>query len=876
MAFSTTLQAGTGTNGPFSVNFTLGFISRDDVTAYVVDELDGLGNQIFRTIEWITDGQINVGGAPVASGQFLSIQRTVDKTELIHSYANGSALTAAKLDTSFKQLMMAFHEALDGNITVEIQELTDAARRAAEAFADSAEASAVNAAASAVAAATSAVAIALAEVNAVNAASAAAASAVTASTAATTSTADAVSTSADASAAATSATAAAASAGTAVGSATAAAADATSAATSATSAAASATSAAASATSASDDAGSAATSASDAATSASAAAISAATAGVSTEGNLVAFGTVSALTTAEDVTEAWETSTLETSAHTGFALLFDAKYIKIINGSRSKVVHRYNPNGRVFRARGVAFSPNSPGSLLIGLRRAAGSFLSGNATVRLTGATFWQAFDVTFTCISDAPDFVVGFYLDATYYAGVSSLIVEDITESEDVRADIAQFDTRAEFIAAHASIATVGKRARAAGIEYVYAGSGTNVPSLPGWNPIGEWTVQHFGAVGDDVTNDGPAFNSALAAAGVLGVRAIRVPATATGYRVSTGFTAPTTAGGLVLYGDGSGAFGGSLIRSEVNGACFTCASTLMTVKDITFLSDKVAYPLSVAVRAAKTSNTDDMDITIESCFFENFATCVQHIGRGLYVLDSKFALSTNGVTFNWPSSGVVGTGLSAPPYGARKYIITGNHFHSMSRALLNEDTNPIRGAVITGNLMDVGRGFWGGPIVNSVISGNVIENCDTTAISISEMGDGVTISGNYIGGMEEPAPVDAAIYQATAGIVFTTTGTVSGVNITGNVIRHTQQDGILFSRAVTESVISQNVIRNYNGLVNVAYAAIRIQNLSGLVNAVSYSTVQGNTGSLPPAGTFFKVNTGAITNSVIDNVHAARINWS
>src|SRR3546814_3377018 len=62
----------------------------------------------------------------------------------------------------------------------------------------------------------------------------------------------------------------------------------------------------------------------------------------------------------------------------------------------------------------------------------------------------------------------------------------------------------------------------------------------------------------------------------------------------------------------------------------------------------------------------------------------------------------------------------------------------------------------------------------------------------------------------------------------------------------------------------------------VSASFAAINIINTSGLGNAITRSVIQGNTGPVPPAGTFMRVATGATVNSIIDNIHATRVNRS
>jgi hypothetical protein len=201
MANSMIVYTGDGSStGPYVINFTLGFISRDDVTCRVGDEAED------REIEWINDGSVNIAGDPPGVDVRVVFKRTVDKTQLIHDYENDADIEESNLDESNKQALMAVHEVLDGrleNISQDldmktykiinlgdgveatdavnkgqldavIEDAAEAAAEAAEEFADDAEASATAAATSATNAATSATNAATSATNAANSATAAA------------------------------------------------------------------------------------------------------------------------------------------------------------------------------------------------------------------------------------------------------------------------------------------------------------------------------------------------------------------------------------------------------------------------------------------------------------------------------------------------------------------------------------------------------------------------------------------------------------------------------------------------------------------------------------------------------------------------------
>src|SRR3546814_10856657 len=174
---------------------------------------------------------------------------------------------------------------------------------------------------------------------------------------------------------------------------------------------------------------------------------------------------------------------------------------------------------------------------------------------------------------------------------------------------------------------------------------------------------------------------------------------------------------------------------RSDV---CFSdllllSQSAQIRLKNIRFEGNRALYLNGTAVRFAKTANTDDMAAMVDDCEFEGLHICVDHVGRGLYLRRNIIALSDIGANFSWPDSGVEGTGLHQLPYGYRKWMLVGNHFHSIGLELKNSDAEPMRGVRIAEKLLDIGRKLWEGPIINSLLASNVCENLSSVGIEIT-----------------------------------------------------------------------------------------------------------------------------------------------
>lgn len=112
MSLSKITQVYSGTNS-FALNFPLGYLDEDHITARVNDEVDGAGDPVYRTITFLTEGTVSVSG-DLTNGDAVEFERTVPNDELIHDYADNAVLIEENLDTSLKQAIMLVHQVLDG------------------------------------------------------------------------------------------------------------------------------------------------------------------------------------------------------------------------------------------------------------------------------------------------------------------------------------------------------------------------------------------------------------------------------------------------------------------------------------------------------------------------------------------------------------------------------------------------------------------------------------------------------------------------------------------------------------------------------------------------------------------------------------------
>ena len=109
MAATKKTHTGDGATVLYPVNFTNGFISRDDVYVYL--DGDVYTNQIAYT--WVNDTQIQIT-VPVADTQVFYIQRIVQRDDAVNDYTDGAILKEKNLDDSYNQALMIIEEIDDG------------------------------------------------------------------------------------------------------------------------------------------------------------------------------------------------------------------------------------------------------------------------------------------------------------------------------------------------------------------------------------------------------------------------------------------------------------------------------------------------------------------------------------------------------------------------------------------------------------------------------------------------------------------------------------------------------------------------------------------------------------------------------------------
>lgn len=144
-------KVGDGVAIRFSVSFTGGYMDPSHIRCRVGDEAASDGTPIYRTpLKFITEGLIEVPGAPAANGVVLRFERVTPMQAPVNDFRSGTVLDEHSLDDGFKQVVFGIQELQDslGN-ALESQQWA----AQAQSFAASADASKQASATSALAAA---------------------------------------------------------------------------------------------------------------------------------------------------------------------------------------------------------------------------------------------------------------------------------------------------------------------------------------------------------------------------------------------------------------------------------------------------------------------------------------------------------------------------------------------------------------------------------------------------------------------------------------------------------------------------------------------------------------------------------------------------
>ncbi|WP_199521236.1 right-handed parallel beta-helix repeat-containing protein [Jiangella anatolica] len=382
--------------------------------------------------------------------------------------------------------------------------------------------------------------------------------------------------------------------------------------------------------------------------------------------------------------------------------------------------------------------------------------------------------------------------------------------------------------------------------------------------------TPQQFGAVGDGVADDTAAIQAAINAARSQLNKIVVLPPGQ--YKVTSTIvvgdheyeTPGEHLNRFVLRGYGMFGEESSKITFHHDGVGIRWEASLGGIHGIAF-DAPVKTGNNVGIHVARNSaNTDDTDVTIVECSFLRFQSAIESVGRGFLFTKNKVAVCTTGITVSWPTGEIPGGEVHKLPYGLRKWLITDNHFHSDFDAIVFKGApdGEFRGAVISNNLLDIGRRLFKGSLTNSTISGNVVENGNGNAIiEVNAGGHNLTITGNVIGGFDTtPGAWDPPIYA----ISFAAGASATNVTISANTFNWLRGSPIGFAGSADKVSITDNSFDHYNLANTAVHGAVRVQG-----DATRFAIV-GNaiSANRNPAGLPIRIDGTMSESNVVGNV--------
>lgn len=346
--------------------------------------------------------------------------------------------------------------------------------------------------------------------------------------------------------------------------------------------------------------------------------------------------------------------------------------------------------------------------------------------------------------------------------------------------------------------------------------------------------TDSAYGAVGDGIVDDGPAFNLALASG-----QSVAVPPGDYLIRTQIVINSATS-----LYGIGgptpftaTGPGPRLIYHTDLGSNPMILCKESSVISNLGFLGPAKGGS-TIAIRNQKDTSVgvsyEDMDVTLTGNYFSLWGTAVEHYNRGLDLSNNNIALVVYGVNLFWDNANFVddpANAFDALPEGFRAIRIENNRFHATNVAINNTGTDALylRGLKVLGNHIDIGDQLFNGGLYSGIFSSNTIDQTSSAlgAIQITTATQEVTIVGNQINGdLVQGIPTQLIGFSSTA----------QEVTITGNTLKNASSYGISFGDAVNGAVITGNSISEVGTAGDGTAACIRF------INSATNVAIAGN----------------------------------
>lgn len=271
------------------------------------------------------------------------------------------------------------------------------------------------------------------------------------------------------------------------------------------------------------------------------------------------------------------------------------------------------------------------------------------------------------------------------------------------------------------------------------------------------------------------------------------------------------------------------------------------------------------------KLVNADDVDAHCTCCSFFNAKTACSVQGRTSVVLDNLFVMVSVGVHLRWPSSGYeYEDEAQTPPFANRGVRILRNRKHgiaalgSSSSALVQNDGDILRSAIISQNVLDVGgtliRDTKG--LENCLITENVVDLSGHAAIISSGNVLNSIITGNSFS--FRISKVENSVAPYTYRNLIDLRGLVDGLVVSQNLFAGFSQHAISISASSAKDVCVTNNIIDCSGVTNPSLAYRVGMAITTGVNGLTFT---GNvfTGGLTNMSAALAAPSGGIARAIV-----------